>query len=87
MRFNCVELLQFCVIVCIYLCVIIVTMLDFETVDLGYNNPLIDKCDYVDYEMLDSSEHHRTVDLAVMQLNSCGLLGKLDKLKSLIYDI
>ena len=87
MRFNCVELLQFCVIVCIYLCVIIVTMLDFETVDLGYNNPLIDKCDYVDYEMLDSSEHHRTVDLAVMQLNSRGLLGKLDKLKSLIYDI
>ena len=62
-------------------------MLDFETVDLGYNNPLVDKCDYIDHTMLDPTEHKDHVDLAIMQLNSRGLLGKLDKLKSLIQDV
>ena len=83
----CVNLLHICIVVYIYVCVVFVTMLDFETVDLGYNNPLVDKCDYIDHTMLDLTEHKDHVDLAIMQLNSHGLLGKLDKLKSLIQDV
>ena len=87
MRSVCVNLLHICIVVYIYVCVVFVTMLDFETVDLGYNNPLVDKCDYIDHTMLDPTEHKDHVDLAIMQLNSRGLLGKLDKLKSLIQDV
>ena len=87
MRSVCVNLLHICIVVYIYVCVVFVMMLDFETVDLGYNNPLVDKCDYIDHTMLDTTEHKDHVDLAIMQLNSRGLLGKLDKLKSLIQDV
>ena len=41
-------------------------------------------CDYVDYA--ESNENRSKVDLAIMQLNCHGLLGKLDKFKSLLSD-
>ena len=59
--------------------------MNFEHVDLGFNNPFVDSCDYVDYS--ECEVNRSTVDLAILQLNSRGLLGKLDKLQSLLNDV
>ena len=87
MRSDCVELLHVCIVVYLYVCVVFVSMLDFETLDLGYNDTFVDRCDYIDPATSDPTEHKDHVDLAIMQLNSRGLLGKLDKLKSLIQEV
>ena len=85
MRFVHVDLLHYCAALYIYFLFVCITMFDLDHVDLGFNNPLVDTCDYVDYS--EASEIRDTVDLVVLQLNSRGLLGKLDKLKSLLSDV
>ena len=85
MRFVCVDLLYYCAILYIFHSIVCSITMNFESVDLGFNNPTVDICDYVDYA--ESNVNHRTVDLAILQLNSRGLLGKLDKLQSLLKDV
>ena len=85
MRFVCVDLLYYCTILYILHLIVCSMIMNHEHVDLGFNNPTVDTCDYVDYA--EKNENQSTVDLAIMQLNSRGLLGKLDKLKSLLNDV
>ena len=85
MRFVCVVPLHICTVLYIVFLFICSTMFDYDDVDLGFNNPIVDTCDYVDYAEQDG--HRINLDLTILQLNSRGLLGKIDKLKSLLSDI
>ena len=64
-----------------------IIMFTSEFVDLGFNTLHGDTCDYIDYSPTDSCVTKKNVDLTVMQLNICGLLGKIETLKSLVKDI
>ena len=57
-----------------------------ERMDLGFNNEIIDACDYLDYSDLTKDKSEKN-NLTVLQLNICGVLNKQDKLKDLLNDI
>ena len=58
----------------------------YERPDLGFNNDIVDSCDYLDYGEL-TSDRSVMNNLTVLQLNIRGLLNKQDKLKNLLSDI
>ena len=58
----------------------------YERLDLGFNNDIVDSCDYLDYGELTSDRSAKN-NLTVLQLNIRGLLNKQDKLKNLLNDI
>ena len=57
-----------------------------DKLDLGFNNDIVDSCDYLDYGELTGDRSVRD-NLTVLQLNIRGLLNKQDKLKNLLSDI
>ena len=62
--------------------------MDYDTdYDLGYNQELIDKCDYVNIDEMKLQTHRDKSALGVMQLNIRGLLGKQESLGRLISSI
>ena len=85
MRCVCVDFLYYCTILYISRIIACSIMMNLEHVDLGFNHPTLDICDYVDYA--ENNVKRSMVDLAILQLNSRGLLGKLDKLQSLLNDV
>ena len=58
----------------------------YERLDLGFNNDIVDSCDYLDYGELTRDRSVKN-NLTVLQLNIQGLLNKQDKLKNLLNDI
>ena len=57
-----------------------------ERLNLGFNNEIVDSCDYLDYGNLTNNISDKN-NLTVLQLNICGILNKQDKLKTLLNDI
>ena len=57
----------------------------YERLDLGFNNDIVDSCDYLDYGEL-TDDRSVMNNLTVLQLNIRGLLNKQDKLKNLLSD-
>ena len=57
-----------------------------DKLDLGFNNDIVDSCDYLDYGEL-TGDRSVMDNLTVLQLNIRGLLNKQDKLKNLLNDI
>ena len=58
----------------------------YERLNLGFNNEIVDSCDYLDYEDLTKDKSDKN-NLTVLQLNIHGMLNKQDKLKTLLNDI
>ena len=58
----------------------------YERLDLGFNNEIVDSCDYLDYGELTKDKRDKN-NLTVLQLNIRGILNKQDKLKTLLDDI
>ena len=58
----------------------------YDRLDLGFNNDIVDSCDYLDYAEQTKDRNVKN-NLTVLQLNIRGLLNKQDKLKSLLNDI
>ena len=63
-----------------------IEMYNYDRLNLGFNNDIVDSCDYLDYGEL-TSDRTVTNNLTVLQLNIRGLLNKQDKLKNLLSDI
>ena len=81
-------LLLFLVCIELYICSQPSIKMDnsYERLDLGFNNDIVDSCDYLDYGEL-TSDRSVMNNLTVLQLNIRGLLNKQDKLKNLFSDI
>ena len=62
---------------------------DFENIDLGYNDSIPDNCDYwdLDDQTDDFSSQGQLAPFTVIQLNIRGLVGKQDRLRSLLRQI
>ena len=58
----------------------------YERLDLGFNNEIVDSCDYLDYGELTKDKRDKD-NLTVLQLNIRGVLNKQEKLKTLLDDI
>ena len=58
----------------------------YERLDLGFNNDIVDSCDYLDYGEL-TNDRSVMNNSTVLQLNIRGLLNKQDKLKNLLSEI
>ena len=58
----------------------------YERLELGFNNEIIDACDYLNYSELTKDKSDKN-NLTVLQLNIHGVLNKQDKLKNLLNDI
>ena len=53
----------------------------YERLDLGFNNDIVDSCDYLDYGEL-TDDRSVMNNLTVLQLSIRGLLNKQDKLRT-----
>ena len=58
----------------------------YERLDLGFNNEIVDSCDYLDYGELTKDKRDKN-NLTVLQLKIRGILNMQDKLKTLLDDI
>ena len=58
-----------------------------DPLDLGFNESLVDNCDYLDYSDSELNKRSDNTDLTVMQLNVRGILNKQCALKRLIMDV
>ena len=83
-----VFLLLFLLCISLYICSRLDTVMDdiHERPDLGFNNDIVDSCDYLDYGDLTKDKSDKN-NLTVLQLNICDILNKQDKLKTLLNDI
>ena len=79
----------FLVLICtlLYICLAPDVVMDeiYERLDLGFNNEIVDSCDYLDYGELTKDKRDKN-NLTVLQLNIRGILNKQDKLKTLLDD-
>ena len=60
--------------------------MEFDRIDLGFNDEYLDHCDYLDYSTI-SCDTKCANTLMVLQLNARGVLNKRDSLMSLFADI
>ena len=58
----------------------------YDRLDLGFNNDIVDSCNYLDYAEQTKDRNDKN-NLTVLQLNIKGLLNKQDKLKNLLNNI
>ena len=58
-----------------------------DPLDLGFNESLVDNCDYLDYSDPELNKRSDNKDLTVMQLNVRGILNKQSALKHLMTDV
>ena len=80
----------FFVLICtlLYICLAPDVVMDeiYGRLDLGFNNEIVDSCDYLDYGELTKDKRDKN-NLTMLQLNIQGILNKQDKLKRLLDDI
>ena len=69
----------------LYICSICFAM-NYDHVDLGFNDSYVDHCDYLDYSNLTTNKDRQT-NLTILQLNVRGVLSKRDRLTDLFNDI
>ena len=60
--------------------------MEYDHVDLGFNDSYVDHCDYLDYSNL-TTNHDKRTDLTILQLNVHGAINKRDRLTDLFSDI
>ena len=60
--------------------------MNYEHVDLGFNDSYVDHCDYLDYSNL-TTKHDPRSCLTILQLNIRGAISKRDRLLDLFKDI
>ena len=69
----------------LYICSLCFTM-EYDHVDLGFNDSFVDHCDYLDYST-STTNHDKRTDLTILQLNVRGVINKRDRLMDLFKDI
>ena len=60
--------------------------MEYNHVDLGFNDSYVDHCDYLDYSKL-TTKHEQHAYLTILQLNVRGVINKRDRLTDLFRDI
>ena len=60
--------------------------MEYDHVDLDFNDSYVDHCDYLDYSIL-TTNHDKRTDLTILQLNVRGAINKRDRLTDLFSDI
>ena len=81
-----VLILHLYIICCIAPYNLLYNMLPNEPIDLGFNDPLEDRCDYIDLDNR-GNELCNQKGLNILQFNTRGVLSKQDLLKTLLRDI